>query len=97
MRSAVIEKLAKQFEDALNILMSAAPLFESTANHTLKGRFHNEFAIVLENLGAIQNSTEYLDRALIEYTAASFHFDQAGHSRYQACVENNLAHALLEG
>jgi CheY-like chemotaxis protein len=96
LRSAVIEKLAKQFEDALNIFMSAAPLFETTTNHTLKGRFHNEFAIVLENLGAIQNSVEYLDRALIEYTASSFHFDQAGHSRYQACVENNLAMLYLK-
>ena len=96
LRSAVIEKLAKQFKDALNILMSAAPLFETTANHTLKGRFHNEFAIVLENLGAIENSLEYLDRALIEYTASSFHFDQAGHSRYQACVENNLAMLYLK-
>lgn len=96
LRSAVIEKLAKQFEDALNIFMSAAPLFETTVNHTLKGRFHNEFAIVLENLGAIQNSVEYLDRALIEYTASSFHFDQAGHSRYQACVENNLAMLYLK-
>ena len=28
--------------------------------------------------------------ALMEYTAASFHFEQAGHERYQACVENNL-------
>ena len=26
----------------------------------------------------------------MEYTAASFHFEQAGHERYHACVENNL-------
>ncbi|HEY0082492.1 MAG TPA: response regulator [Pyrinomonadaceae bacterium] len=31
-----------------------------------------------------------MDRALIEYEAASFHFEQVGHTRYQACVENNL-------
>ena len=28
--------------------------------------------------------------ALMEYTAASFHFEQAGNEPYQACVENNL-------
>jgi tetratricopeptide (TPR) repeat protein len=27
---------------------------------------------------------------LIEYAAASFHFEEAGHERYHACVENNL-------
>jgi CheY-like chemotaxis protein len=26
----------------------------------------------------------------MEYAAASFHFEQAGHTRYQACVENNI-------
>jgi CheY-like chemotaxis protein len=31
-----------------------------------------------------------MDRALIEYTAASFHFEQAGNGRYLARVENNL-------
>src|SRR6185436_5252274 len=30
------------------------------------------------------------DRALIQYAAASFHFEQAGNTRYQASVENNL-------
>ncbi|HEX6185901.1 MAG TPA: response regulator, partial [Pyrinomonadaceae bacterium] len=33
---------------------------------------------------------DYIDRALIEYAAASYHFEQAGHRRYQGCVENNL-------
>ncbi|HEX7773482.1 MAG TPA: response regulator [Pyrinomonadaceae bacterium] len=28
---------------------------------------------------------------MIEYTAAAYHFEQAGHIRYQACVENNMA------
>jgi CheY-like chemotaxis protein len=33
---------------------------------------------------------EYQDRALIEYSAASFHFEQSGNRRYLASVENNL-------
>ncbi len=31
----------------------------------------------------------------MEYTAASFHFEQAGHTVYCACVENNLAMIYL--
>jgi hypothetical protein len=33
---------------------------------------------------------DYLDRALVEYAAASYHFDLADHKRYRANVENNL-------
>ncbi len=96
LRSAVLEQLANRLNDALNILTISAPLFQASTNHTLKGRFHNEFAMVLEELGAIESRDDYLDRALIEYSAASFHFDEAGNTRYQACVENNLAMIFLK-
>ena len=91
LRSSVLEQLAHRLSDALYILKSATPLFEASTNHTLKGRFHNEFAMVLKNLGAAENRLDYTDQALIEFTAASFHFEQAGHDRYHGCVENNLA------
>jgi CheY-like chemotaxis protein len=90
LRSGVLEQMANRLNDGLHILITAAPLFEVSANHTLKGRFHNELGMVLKDLGAIENRTDYIDRALIEFSAASFHFDEAGHARYQACVENNL-------
>jgi CheY-like chemotaxis protein len=44
----------------------------------------------MKNLGAVEQRGDYIDRALIEYAASSYHFEQAGHRRYQACVENNL-------
>jgi len=90
LRSAVLEQIANRLNDALNILTKAALLFEASTNHTLKGRFHNEFGVVLKNLGASENRKDYIDRALIEFSAASFHFEQGRHARYQACVENNL-------
>jgi len=91
LRSAIIEETADRHNDALRIHTEAAPLFQLVENDSLKGNFHNEFAIVLKNLGAIENRQDYIDRALIEYAAASYHYEQAGHIRYQACVENNLA------
>ena len=51
---------------------------------------------MLEKLGAAEDRADYIDQALIEYTAASVHFEGAGHSRYQACVENNLAMLYLK-
>jgi CheY-like chemotaxis protein len=90
LRFAIIEKDSKRFLDALRIHTQAAPLFDQLQNYCLVGSFHNDFAIVLRNLGTAENRQDYIDRALIEYTAAAYHFEQAGHIRYQACVENNL-------
>jgi two-component system cell cycle response regulator DivK len=90
LRSAIIEEAANRHNDALRIHAEAARLFQHIENHLLQGSFHNEFAIVLKNLGTSENRQDYIDRALIEYAAASYHFEQAGHIRYQACVENNL-------
>jgi two-component system, chemotaxis family, chemotaxis protein CheY len=90
-RMAIIEAECKRYGEALRIHTEAAPLFQQLENHCLIGSFHNEYAIVLRNLGTTENRQDYIDLALIEYAAASYHFEQAGHLRYQACVENNLA------
>lgn len=90
LRGAIIEASATRYSDALRILTGAAPLFEKSDSHALKGKFHNELASVLNCLSSIEHRDDYRDRALLEYTAAGFHFEQARHTRYQAAVENNL-------
>jgi CheY-like chemotaxis protein len=89
-RLATIERGAKRLSDAYRLLTEAVPLIEVSDNYTLKGNFRNQLALVLRNLSTVEQREDYLDRALIEYAAASFHFEQAGHSRHQARVENNL-------
>jgi CheY-like chemotaxis protein len=88
--SAVIERETKRFNDALRILTEAAPVFKSCTDDLLLAKFHSELAIVLNFLIKAEHREDYVDRALIEYEAASYHFQEAGHTRYQACVENNL-------
>lgn len=90
LRLAVVEGVATKFNDALTILKNAAPLFEASDNHSLKGRYHNQLAHALQSLGSAENRADYFDRAIVEFTAASFHFEQAHHTRYRAHVENNL-------
>jgi two-component system chemotaxis response regulator CheY len=90
LRLAIIEGSLKRYNDALRIDLEAAPLFQKSTNNAHKGKFHNQFGFVLKNLGAMEKRQDYIDRALIEFAAASFYFEQAGHTRYQACVENNL-------
>ncbi len=90
LRGAAVEKVSNRLNDALRLLIQAAPLFDVSINYSIKGRFHNEFGTVLKNLARDECRLDYIDRALIEYAAASYHFEQAGHSRYQAYVENNI-------
>ena len=90
LNSAIVERAATRDHDALRIFAEAAPLFDSSSNHVLKGKFHNSHAAVLRSLGTAENREDYLDQALVEYAAASFHLELAGHKRVLARVENNL-------
>ena len=90
LNTALVEWTATRDQDALQICTDAAPLFELSSNDALKGKFHNTFGGVLKNLGIARNREDYIDRALVEFAAASFHFEQAGHSRFLARVENNV-------
>jgi tetratricopeptide (TPR) repeat protein len=90
MRLALVEDASTRFNDSLNILINAAPLFEASENHSLKGRYHNLLAHALQSLGSTENRADYFDRAIVEFTAASFHFEQSHHPHYHAGIENNL-------
>jgi two-component system chemotaxis response regulator CheY len=89
-RAGIVEVWARRLNEALRLYNEAAPLLERSEDHSLKGAFHNEFGLVFRRLAAPENREDYLDRALIEYAAASFHFEQAENHRYLARVENNL-------
>lgn len=89
LRSAIVECSAASYQDALKILRDAAPLFEKINNFTVRGSYHNQLALVYRAL-AEAGKRDYLDLAFIEYTAASFHFEEAKHKLYLANVENNL-------
>jgi tetratricopeptide (TPR) repeat protein len=89
LRSVIVETSAARYQDALRILTEAAPLIGKINRHVIKGSYHNQLAIVLKNL-ASTGQNDYLDRAFIEYEAASFHFEEASNKRFLSNVENNL-------
>jgi transcriptional regulator with GAF, ATPase, and Fis domain len=95
LRSAMVEACATRYSDALRFLTEAAPLFDASHSDAQKGFFHMELAIVLEALSAGEQRDDYADRALVEYAAASFHLEQAGHTPYRAGVENNFGFFLF--
>src|SRR5258707_875495 len=89
-RAGLVEVTAGRLNESLRLYEESAPLVEQSTDHALKGTFHNSVGAVLSSLATADNREDYLDRALIEYAAASFHFEQAGNTRYCALVENNL-------
>lgn len=92
-RRSLIETWANRYHDALDILKAAEPFF-SNLNDATKGRWHGQMALALRRIGVAEGRTDYLDRAILEHTAAIYHYEQAGHERYCAVNLNNLAMLL---
>jgi tetratricopeptide (TPR) repeat protein len=90
LNKAMVEEVSSRSIEALRILSESEPLFELSASAALKGKFHNEFGTVLKNIGLAQRREDYIDRALMQYTAASVELEHAGNERVVAQVENNL-------
>lgn len=94
-RRTLVEISENKYYDALNILKEAEPVFKS-ANDALKGRWHGQKGLILRRLASAEGQADYFDRAIIEYTAAIYHYEQAKHERYCALNLNNLAFLLYK-
>ena len=90
-RLAVVEFSARRYDAVLELLEQAAPHVEASESDYLRGCFHNHRAVTFRTLADSGEDAAMRDRSLVEYAAASYHFEQAGHTRYQAHTENNLA------
>src|SRR5882724_227727 len=91
-RAGIVEVWAQRLNEALRFYDQAIPFVEQSQDHALKGSFHFEYGLVLRRLSAPENGEDYLDRALIEYAASGFHYEQAGNVHALARVELNLGH-----
>ena len=96
LRFGIVKRHASLLSEALTYLTSNELLFNKINSTLLKGCYHQTLGDVLKDLCESDRTGEYLDRAFIEYTAASYHFEQAEHRRYLANVENNLGFLYLK-
>jgi tetratricopeptide (TPR) repeat protein len=88
---SMVEISSGQLGRALRLLDDASNLLEQITDEGAKGRYHLQRALVYRKFGGPEN----LDRALIEYSAASMHLADAGDTRYVAAVENNIGFLLV--
>ena len=86
----MVEHAAECDHKAFRILTKYASLFLRLNNDTLRGSYHTNPGDRLVNLAESCSNSDYIDRALIEYAAASYHFERARHLPYLANVETNL-------
>jgi CheY-like chemotaxis protein/tetratricopeptide (TPR) repeat protein len=94
-RAGIVEVDTQRFDKAIRFYNEANPLVEKSQDHALKGGFHIAYGLVFRRLATPENREDYMDRALIEYAAASFHFEEAGNERALARVENNLGYLFF--
>lgn len=45
LNKAIVEKVSNRYREALRLHREAAPLFEASQNHALRGKFHNAYAL----------------------------------------------------
>jgi tetratricopeptide (TPR) repeat protein len=94
-RRTLVEAWENRYHEALSILKEAEPIFTS-ANDALKGRWHGQRAIIYLKLSATERRADYADRAIIEFTAAIYHYELARYERYCGTNLNNLAFLLYK-
>jgi tetratricopeptide (TPR) repeat protein len=91
LKLTTVECSATRYHEALAILTDNAALFQKVRNHTVKGAYHGEFAIILRNLAKLEKKDEYRKRAISEFHMADQEFKLARNPVFRADVKNNVA------
>lgn len=93
---SVVEWSASRFQESLRILTENAPLFKKITNHTLKGVYHMQVAMVLRKLASPQQRSAEFRRILNAYEEADRHFEQARNTIFRAHVKNNIGNIFCD-
>jgi tetratricopeptide (TPR) repeat protein len=96
LKLTTVEWTAGRFREALELLDLNESLFRKITNHTIKGGYHTELAIIHRNLATMENRREYFRRAINEYREAERQFRLAHNQIFRADVINNVGFLLFK-
>lgn len=96
LKLTTVECSAARFHEALKLLNDNERLFRKFTNHTIKGGYHSELAIILRNLATTENQPEYFRRAINEYKEAERQFRLAHNPMFRADVINNVGFLMFK-
>jgi tetratricopeptide (TPR) repeat protein len=89
---AVNQRRRGRYDEALREHMGVAALADDESIDPRRlAQYHNGYGITLDVLGGESRDAELLDRALVEYAAALYYYEEAGQHRLAANTENNIA------
>ena len=92
---ATVEWSDSRYDHALQILSENAPLFKKITNHTIRGTYHNQLAIIFRYLAKSEKTQDYLRKAITEFETADIEFKLAKNSTFRASVKNNVGMLLF--
>lgn len=95
LKLTTVECSAARYQEAFGILANNEALFQKLTNHTVKGSYHTERAIILRNLATGEEREEYLRRAISEFEKADQEFKLARNPVFRASVKNNVGLILF--
>lgn len=90
LRLAIVEWSDSRLHEALKVLSENVGLFNKITNQTLKGSYHNQMAVLFEELAVAEKRNDYFQRALREYGWAEQYFKIAQNKSFRANVKNNV-------
>lgn len=96
LRLAIVEWSASRYQDALAILTDNAALFKKVTNHTIRGTYHNQLAMILRKLAPSEKPENHFKSALRQYEEADEQFKLARNVPFRADVKNNIANLFRE-
>jgi tetratricopeptide (TPR) repeat protein len=96
LKLTTVECSAARYHEAFGILTDNSALFQKLANHTVKGAYHSELAIIIRNLATAEKREEYFQRAIGEYKEADNQFRFARNPVFRADVKNNVGFLLFK-
>jgi tetratricopeptide (TPR) repeat protein len=96
LKLTTVECSAARYHEALEILNDNESLFQRLTNHSVKGAYHSELAIILRNLATSEKIEDYFRRAVSEYKEADSQFRLARNPVFRADVKNNVGFLLYK-
>lgn len=94
LRRAIVEISDEKYDAAFEVITHAGGLVNECGSDALRGRYHNEYGGLLFFLSE-SGGTKRFNEALGELLAARHWFGRAGHVRYCASAESNIALAFI--
>jgi tetratricopeptide (TPR) repeat protein len=82
--------------EALQLLRACSALAHYSKDHQLLARYRETLGGTYQLIAERENFETNADRALIEYAAASFHYEQSGCLDVAGCTQNNIGLILCE-